>query len=66
MDALEEWISEDTEKYLGSKKLVDSWEDVASVVGSEYPEGIFNSSLFINLFIYYYPNVVYFYIFFKM
>jgi len=42
LDALEEWISEDTEKHLGSKKLVDSWEDVASVVGSEYPEGIFN------------------------
>jgi len=52
LDALEEWISEDTEKHLGSKKLVDSWEDVASVVGSEYPEGIRSIRLlFINLFI---------------
>ncbi|KAL4136129.1 hypothetical protein QTP88_007694 [Uroleucon formosanum] len=40
LDALEEWISEDTEKHLGSKKLVDSWEDVASVVGSGYPEDV--------------------------
>lgn len=42
MDALEEWISEDNEKYLGSKKLVDSWEDVANIVGSENPEGLLN------------------------
>jgi len=41
LGALEEWISEDTEKNLRSKKLVGSWEDVASVVGSKYPEGIF-------------------------
>lgn len=47
MDALEEWISEDNEKYLGSKKLVDSWEDVASIVGSENPEGLLNI-LFLN------------------
>jgi len=42
LDALEEWISEDNEKYLGSKKLVDSWEDVASIVGSENAEGLLN------------------------
>ncbi|XP_060844215.1 uncharacterized protein LOC132924125 isoform X1 [Rhopalosiphum padi] len=40
LDALEEWISEDNEKYLGSKKLVDSWEDIASIVGSENPEDV--------------------------
>lgn len=42
LDALEEWISEDNEKYLGSKKLVDSWEDVASIVGSENAEDVKN------------------------
>lgn len=40
LSALEEWVSEDTEKYLNTKRLVLSWKDVASVVGSENPEGI--------------------------
>lgn len=40
MSAVEEWISEDTDKYLDTGTLVLSWKDVANVVGSEYPEGI--------------------------
>jgi hypothetical protein len=40
LSALEEWISEDTEKYLNTRRLVLSWKDVASFVGSENPEGI--------------------------
>lgn len=40
LNALEEWVSEDTEKYLGTKKLVLSWKDVATNVRSSNPEGI--------------------------
>lgn len=41
LNALEEWVSEDTEKYLGTKKLVLSWKDVAKVVGVKDPIGIY-------------------------
>lgn len=40
LNALEEWVSEDSDKYLGTKKLVLSWEDVADVVGVKNPKGI--------------------------
>uniref|UniRef100_A0A2S2Q518 Transcriptional adapter 2B n=1 Tax=Sipha flava TaxID=143950 RepID=A0A2S2Q518_9HEMI len=40
LSALEEWISEDTEKYLNTRRLVLSWKDVASFVGSENPEEV--------------------------
>lgn len=40
LNALEEWTDENTEKLIGTKNLILSWKDVASLVGSENPEGI--------------------------
>ncbi|XP_050528654.1 uncharacterized protein LOC126898540 [Daktulosphaira vitifoliae] len=41
LNAIEEWVSEDTEKLLGSnKKVVTSWKDVANVIGSKNPEEV--------------------------
>lgn len=40
MDALEEWTSENTEKYIRTKNLIKSWKDVASAVGYGNPEGM--------------------------
>ncbi|XP_050438344.1 uncharacterized protein LOC126844297 [Adelges cooleyi] len=41
LNAIEEWVSEDTDRLLGvNKKLIAGWKDVANSVGSKNPEDV--------------------------